>query len=62
MQNSEWQLFVIRTQILMRMQQLDLSARLRTRISAIIAQVSDIARLTDFAKRLESKGRELPQR
>jgi hypothetical protein len=55
MQNSKWHLFSIRTQIEMRMLQLGLSQRLRTRIARIIAALADIPRLTTFARRLEAK-------
>lgn len=62
MHDLKWHLFVIRTQIMMRMYQLDLSLRLRTRVAAIVERVSDIPRLTAFVKRLEAKGKQLQPR
>lgn len=55
MSNTKWHLFTIRTQIEMRMFQLEFSHRLRTKIVDIISRVHDIPRLTTFAGRLDSK-------
>jgi hypothetical protein len=60
MNSIKWHLFTIRTQIEMRMNQIGLSPGLRMRIVCIIAKVTDIPRLTNFARRLEAKEKRIP--
>jgi hypothetical protein len=55
MNNLKWHLFTIRTQIEMRMFQLELSHTLRSKVVEIISRVTDIPRLTAFARRLNAK-------
>jgi len=58
--NLKWHLFTIRTQIEMRMFQLNMGHSVRTRIVEIIARMTDIPRLSAFARRLDAKKKRTP--
>jgi hypothetical protein len=60
MSNLKWHLFTIRTQIEIRLIQLGISIRRRTRLVKVLARVSDIPRLNMFAERLEAKEKRIP--
>ncbi|HEY3295353.1 MAG TPA: hypothetical protein VGL38_07930 [bacterium] len=61
MNNLEWHLFTIRTQIEMRMQQLDLSREFRSKVVEIISQMTDIPRLSALARRMDAKKKRMPE-
>jgi hypothetical protein len=60
MPNLKWHLFAIRTRIEMRMNQLNLSLRLRERVVGIISRITDLTRLTALANRLDAKQKRTP--
>jgi hypothetical protein len=59
MHNLKWHLFTIRTQIGIRLIQLGINHRLRARMTKVLANVTDIPRLTIFAERMEAKKKRL---
>jgi hypothetical protein len=58
--NLKWHLFTIRTQIEMRMSQLNVSQKVRQKVIEIISKVTDVPLLTALARRLETKRFRVP--